>query len=77
MSVRKRTRNGEAVNGKSQHIENVGPNFCILKYYNVCTNHDPVMTLTYFKARSMMVAYVFEWVNCLTLHKAWHLFYGT
>ena len=35
-----------------------------LKYYNVCINHDPVMTLAYFKARSTWVAYVFEWVNC-------------
>ena len=35
-----------------------------LKYYNVCINHDPVMTLTYFKARSTWVAYVFEWVDC-------------
>ena len=35
-----------------------------LKYYNVCINHDPVMTLIYFKARSTWVAYVFEWVNC-------------
>ena len=35
-----------------------------LKDYNVCINHDPVMTLTYFKARSTWVAYVFEWVNC-------------
>ena len=31
-----------------------------LKYYNVYINHDPVMTLTYFKARSTWVAYVFE-----------------
>ena len=35
-----------------------------LKYYNLYINHDPVMTLTYFKARSTWVAYVFEWVNC-------------
>ena len=28
------------------------------KYYNVYINHDPVMTLTYFKARSTWVAYV-------------------
>ena len=35
-----------------------------LKYYNVCINHDPVITLTYFKARSTWVGYVFEWVNC-------------
>ena len=33
-------------------------------YYNLCINHDPVMTLTYFNARSTWVAYVFEWVNC-------------
>ena len=32
-----------------------------LKYYNVYINHDPVMTLTYFKARSTWVAYAFEW----------------
>ena len=35
-----------------------------LKYYNVCINHDTVMTFTNFKARSAWVAYVFEWVNC-------------
>ena len=35
-----------------------------LKYYKVCINHVPVMTLIYFKARSTWVAYVFEWVNC-------------
>ena len=30
-------------------------------------NHDPVMTLTYFKAMSTLVAYVFEWLNCLKM----------
>ena len=33
-----------------------------LKYYNVYINHDPVMTLTKFMARSAWVA--FEWENC-------------
>ena len=32
-----------------------------LKYSNVCINHDPVMTLTKFMARSTRVAYAFEW----------------
>ena len=36
-----------------------------LKYYNVYINHDPVMTLTKFKARSTWVAYAFEWGKLL------------
>ena len=32
-----------------------------LKYYNMFINHDPVMTLTYFTARSAYVAHAFEW----------------
>ena len=31
-----------------------------LKYYNVYINHDPVMTLTQFMARSTWVANAFE-----------------
>ena len=34
-------------------------------YYNVYINHDPVMTLTNFMARSTWVAYVFEWGKLL------------
>ena len=30
---------------------------CGLKYFNVCINYDPVMTLTYFMARSINVAH--------------------
>ena len=30
-------------------------------YDNVIINHDPVMTLTYFRTRSTWVAYEFEW----------------
>ena len=32
-----------------------------LKYYNVYINHDPVMTLTQFMARSTWVANALEW----------------
>ena len=33
----------------------------ILKYYQVCSNDDPVLTLTYFTATSNFVPYAFEW----------------
>ena len=32
-----------------------------IKYSNVYINHDPVMTLTKFMAKSTWVAYAFEW----------------
>ena len=39
-----------------------------LKYYNVCINHDPVMTLTKFMAWSTWVAHAFEWEKLLKCH---------
>ena len=39
-----------------------------LKYSNVYINHDPVMTLTEFMARSTWVAYAFEWGKLLKCH---------
>ena len=39
-----------------------------LKYYNVYINHDPVMTLTKFMARSSWVAHAFEWEKLLKCH---------
>ena len=44
-----------------------------LKYSNVYINHDPVMTLTKFMARSTLVAYAFELgklLNCNLKEKA-------
>ena len=44
-----------------------------LKYYNVYINHDPVMTLTKFMARSTWVAYAFELgklLKCYLMGKA-------
>ena len=39
-----------------------------LKYYNVYINHDPVMTLTQFMARSTWVDHVFKWRKLLKCH---------
>ena len=39
-----------------------------LKYYNVYINHDPVMTLTKFMARSTWVTYAFELGKLLKCH---------
>ena len=40
----------------------------VLKYYQVCSNDDSGLTLTYFKARSNLVPYAFVWVNFITMH---------
>ena len=39
-----------------------------LKYYNVYINHDPVITLIKFMARSTWVAHAFEWEKVLKCH---------
>ena len=33
----------------------------VLEYYQVCSNDDPGLTLTYFMARSNLVPYAFVW----------------
>ena len=33
----------------------------ILKYFQVCSNDDPELTLTYFTARSNLIPYAFVW----------------
>ena len=38
-----------------------------LKLYKVYINNDPGLTMTYFTARSNLVAYAFEWGNLLQL----------
>ena len=32
-----------------------------LKYYEICSNDDPELTLTFFTARSNLVPYTFVW----------------
>ena len=46
----------------------VGVKHLWLKYYNVYINHDPVMTLTQFMARSTWVDHAFEWGKLLKCH---------
>ena len=49
----------------------LGVKHSLLKYSNVYINHDPVMTLTQFMARSSLstwVAHAFEWEKLLKCH---------
>ena len=39
----------------------IGMQHWVLEYYQVCSNDDPGMTLTYFMARSNLVPYAFVW----------------
>ena len=39
----------------------LGMHHRVLKYYQVSSNDDPGLTLTYFTARSNMVRYAFVW----------------
>ena len=36
----------------------------VLEYYQVCSNDDPGLTLTYFIARSIFVPSAFVWEEC-------------
>ena len=40
---------------------NLGMHHRVLKYYQVCSNDDPGLTLTYFTASSNLVPYAFVW----------------
>ena len=39
----------------------------VLMYYQVCSNDDPGLTLTYFTERSNLVSYAFVWEKGKTL----------
>ena len=39
----------------------------LLEYYQVCSNDDPELTLTYFTARSNLVPYAFVWEKGKTM----------
>ena len=39
----------------------------VLKYYQICSNDDPGLTLTYFTARSNLVPYAFVWEKGKTM----------
>ena len=39
----------------------------MLEYYQICSNNDPGLTLTYFTARSNLVPYAVVWKNGKTI----------
>ena len=45
----------------------LGMQHWVLKYYQVCSNHDPGLTLTYFMARSNLVPSAFIWEKGKTM----------
>ena len=40
----------------------------VLEYYQVCSNNDSGLTLTYFMARSNFVPYAFVWEDSKTMN---------
>ena len=40
----------------------------VLRYYQVCSNDDPGLTLTYFTARSNLAPYAFVWEKGKTMY---------
>ena len=46
---------------------NLGVHNRVLEYYQVCSNDDPWLTLTYFTARSNLVPYAFVWEKGKTM----------
>ena len=45
----------------------LGMQHWVLEYYQVCSNGDPGLTLTYFTARSNFVPYAFVWQKGKTI----------
>ena len=46
---------------------NLGMHHRVLEYYQICSNDDPGLTLTYFTARSNLVPYAFVWEKGKTM----------
>ena len=45
----------------------LGMQYQVLEYYQMCSNDDPGLTLTYFMARSNLVPYTFVWKKVKTM----------
>ena len=45
----------------------LGMQHWVLEYYQVCSNDDPELTLTYFMARSYLIPYAFVWEKGKTM----------
>ena len=52
---------------KRPMILKLGTQHWVLEYYQVCSNDDPGLTLTYFTARSNLVPYAFVWEKGKTM----------
>ena len=48
-------------------ILKLGMQHRVLKFYQVCSNDDPGLTMTYFTARSNLVPYAFVWKKDKTM----------
>ena len=46
---------------------NLGMDYWVLEYYQVCSNDDPGLTLIYFTARSNLVPFAFVWEKGKTM----------
>ena len=46
----------------------LGRHHWVLKYYQICSNDDPELTLTNFPARSNLVPYAFLWEKVKTMN---------
>ena len=46
----------------------LGIQHCVIEFYQVCSNDDPGLTLTYFTARSNVVPYAFVWEKGKTMN---------
>ena len=45
----------------------IGMQHWVLKYYQVCSNYDTGLTVSYFTARSNLVPYAFVWEKGKTI----------
>ena len=45
----------------------LGMQYWVLEYYQICSNDDPGLTFTYFRVRSNLVSYAFEWEKGKTM----------
>ena len=54
-------------NQKHDDLETLGMHCRVLEYYQVWSNDDPGLTLTYFTARSNLVPYAFVWEKGKTM----------
>ena len=41
--------------------------YWVLEYYQICSNDDPGLMLTYFTARSNLISYDFAWEKVKTM----------